>query len=120
MKLLAFKAPKYPELKVESVWNLVKTDKEISSFFPDYESAQYPERDYLFAALSTTRKDELIKLIKTVKNNTAYSNQTEDDVIIQIKDAISNEIFNVLPSKSKFLLMITAKLQLRLAKLHSY
>ena len=71
---------------------LVKTDKEISSFFPDYESAQYHERDYLFDVLSTTRKDELIKLIKTAKNNTAYSNQTEDDVIIQIKDATVFEV----------------------------
>ena len=99
MKLLAFKVPKYSELKVESVWNLVKTDKDTSSFFPDYELAQYPERDYLFAVLSTTSKSELIKLIKNTKNNRFYSNQIKEDEMIQVKGAMSYENFNVLQSK---------------------
>ena len=90
--MFVFKVPKYPELKIKRAWNLVKAEKGISNFFLDYEPAQYPERDDLFAVLSTIRNDELIKLIKTVKNNKTYSNQTEENEMIQIKAAISNEI----------------------------
>ena len=104
--LLVFKVPKYPELKVESVWNIVKTDSEINSYFPDYEQDQYPERDYLFAILSTLRKDELLQLIKTAKNNRAYSNQSEEDEMVQITNGFRNEIFNILPTKSKSLPML--------------
>ena len=81
--------------------------RDFKLFFLEYEPVQYPERYYLIAMLSTTRKDKLIKLIKIDKNNRAYSNQTENNKMIQIKGAVSNEIFNVLPRKSKFLLMIT-------------
>ena len=77
----------------------MKTDKETSSFFQDNESAQYSERDYLFAVLSKTNKDELIKLIKNAKNNRLYSNQAKEDEMIQVKGAMSYEILNVLQSK---------------------
>ena len=117
---LVFKVPKYPELKVESVWNIVKTDSEINSYFPDYEQDQYPERDYLYAILSTLRKDELLQLIKTAKNNRAYSNQSEEDEMVQITNGIRNEIFNILPTKSKSFPMLTLWLQQLQAKLHSY
>ena len=77
----------------------MKTDKDTSSFFPDYEPARYPERDFLFAMLSTTSKGELIKLIKNTKNNRSYSNQIKEDEMIQVKGAMSYDIFNVLQSK---------------------
>ena len=117
---LVFKVPKYPELKVESVWNIVKTDSEINSYFPDYEQDQYPERDYLFAMLSTLRKDELLRLIKTAENGWACSNQSGENEMVQITNGIRNEIFNILPTKSKSLPMLTFWLQLLQAKLHSY
>ena len=93
--------PKYQELKVSEVWNLVKDDEEINSYFSEYEPGHYPERDFLYAVLSSIRGSELLQLIKTAKNNRAYTNQSEENEMIQMTSAIKVELFNILPRKSK-------------------
>ena len=38
--------PKYKELKVQALWNLVKDADEVLSYFPDYTDKQIPEWDF--------------------------------------------------------------------------
>ena len=95
--------PKYQELKVSAIWDLVKDDEEIRQYFPEYEPGNYPERDNLFAILSSLRKRGLLQLIKNAKNNRSFTENTEEDEMVQITPAIKTEIFNVLPRKSKLL-----------------
>ena len=56
--------PKYKELKVQALWNLVKDADEVFSFFPDYTDKQIPESEFLFKILSTIKTD-IIRCMKS-------------------------------------------------------
>ena len=43
-----FHIPKYNELSVKNVWNLIKVNDEIMEYFPEYEDNQFLERTFMF------------------------------------------------------------------------
>ena len=51
--------PRYKELAVKIMWEYIKELIEIHQYFSDYTQKQIPERDYLFAVVSTLQNDVL-------------------------------------------------------------
>ena len=45
------------------MWEYIKEIKEIHQYFPDYTQKQLPERDYLFAVVSTLQSHVLDSLV---------------------------------------------------------
>ena len=45
--------PKYPELKVDTFWKIIKENPIYLSYFPDYKERKLPQRQYMFDLLYT-------------------------------------------------------------------
>ena len=99
-------APKYSELSVEKIWRKVAEIPELKQYFPDLDDGQLPERDFLFSILSTLRRDELKNLIHEARGVRAIANKSNDDDMIAVLPWIKDEMFKILPTKSKLILFI--------------
>ena len=93
--------PKYKELKVQALWNLVKDADEVFSYFPDYTDKQIPERDFLFKILSTIKTDIIRGMIKQSRDARSVVNQEDEDELILIKKDLMKEIKEVATQQSK-------------------
>ena len=76
---------------------------EINQYFQDLEPGKPPERHYLMITLSTVRKDERKQLIEQAREHRSNSNKQDDDMMVEMTQAARDQIFNVLPQKSKLL-----------------
>ena len=101
-KWLSFSVPKYAELKVEDLWNIVKQDDELFCYFPDYEQSQLPERSFILKILWTLREDDMRNLIQQARSNRSTIHSNSEDQLIAMKPDIRDEFFKTLPQKSKF------------------
>ena len=95
--------PKYKELKVQAIWDLVKDVDEVFSYFPDYTDNQIPERDFLFKILSTIRTDVIRSMIKHSRDARSVKNHEDEDEFIILKDDLMEEIKEVTIQQSKLL-----------------
>ena len=63
-EVIILSVPRFHELNVKDIWELVKEVDELLQYFPDYPDGQLPERDFLFTILSTVRPEGLKQIIK--------------------------------------------------------
>ena len=54
-KLIEVVVPRFNELKVENVWNLIREAEDINVYFPDLKEHQLPNREYMYSVLSTLK-----------------------------------------------------------------
>ena len=80
---------------------MVKEWPDLLDYFPDYEANQLPERDFIIRVLSTQRTSEMKELIKEARSHRSLANRKEEDEMIEMAYAAKNEIFDILPQKSK-------------------
>ena len=50
--------PFYPELSVDKVWLIIKSDVDLIKYFPKYSQKHLPSRDYLYTIQSSVRPAE--------------------------------------------------------------
>ena len=93
--------PKYPELSVSTVWKYIKENDELMAYFPDYPDAQLPERDYMFAVISTVYPKASRKLIEQTRINRASECKEMDDDLIEINRELKDEIMRIISQKRK-------------------
>ena len=99
--MISLSVPKYQEISVEKLWSMVKEWPDLLDYFPDYEANQLPERDFIIGVLSTQRISEMKELIKDARSHRSLANRKEEDEMIEMTYAAKNEIFDILPQKSK-------------------
>ena len=98
-----FKVPKYAELSVEKLWAFIQEWDDLLEYFLDIDSNRLPERDFMLGVLSTLRKSELRTLVKTVRESRSICNNSDQRQMIEIDSIIRDNIFSILPQKSKFI-----------------
>ena len=81
---------------------MVEVD-DIKQYFPELEPGDLPERHYLMSVLSTVKKDELKELIEQAREHRSISNKQDVDMMVEMTQAARDQIFNVLPQKSKLI-----------------
>ena len=96
-----FKVPKYEEISVKKLWEFVKEWPDLLDYFPDYEPHQLPERFFIMGILSTLRRDEMRQLIYEARQNRSLANNDDEDQLIEMNSRIKDEIFSLVPLKSK-------------------
>ena len=92
---------KYPELSVSTIWKYIRESKELMEYFPDYPEIQLPERDYMFAVVSTVFPKALRKLIEETRMNRTSKNKEMDNDLIEINKEIKEEIMKIISIKRK-------------------
>ena len=94
-----FNVPKYSEISVEKLWNMVKECDDIMDYFPDLDQDKLPERRFLMGILSTLRTEEMKRLISEARANRSITTQHDEDELIEMSLAVKTEIFKALPQK---------------------
>ena len=85
----------------------MKAVEELSQYFPDYTQKQLPERDYLFAIVSTLKSEELEDLVLEAQKKRSIYEAPEMGDFVEISTTFKEEIDRVLSKKSKCFLSQT-------------
>ena len=91
--------PKYKELSVNQVWKHVKESPELNKYFPNYTAAQLPNREFMYAIVSTIYPKALRSLIEDSRKNRIETHEDDKDELIDIDADYKNEIMNILTLK---------------------
>ena len=93
--------PSYPELKVDSFWNKIKSNPEYLSFFPDYKPKKLPPRDYMFNLLHTIDSDLIESKILESHERRKVKPKLDGDEYIEVVPELLKEILDVTYYTSK-------------------
>ena len=95
--------PFYPELSVDKVWAIVIGDVDLIKYFPKYSQKHLPNRDYLYAILSSGRPAETNELLQNALRNRSVYKDRIDDEFIKVSEEWMEELDDVIeiPSISK-------------------
>ena len=91
--------PEYKELSVSQVWKHVKEVPELYKYFPDYTAGQLPNREFMYAVISTTYPKALRSLIEDSRKKRIETHEDDKDELIDIDGEFKNEIMGILTQK---------------------
>ena len=61
--IITLTVPKYEEISVKNLWELVKDSDDLKQYFPDIDEGKIPERDFMMEILWTLKTDVMKQLI---------------------------------------------------------
>ena len=89
---------------MKNVWPLVQENTDLLDYFPDYKKSQQPEKEFMFAVLSTLMPDEVRILIASCLKERAPVSQDEKADMIEVTKELNDEIIRLYSMKSKIVL----------------
>ena len=92
--------PKYKELSVKKIWELVKDEDDIMKYFPDYKETELPPRDFMLTILTTYNSDAMAQLVVQARNKRAIILDADNDNLIEIDPSVNESIQNLNIMKS--------------------
>ena len=103
--------PFYPELRVDKVWPIVKSDVDLIKYFPKYSQKHLPSRDYLYTILSSVHPAETKELLQNALRNRSVYKDRIDDEFIKVSKEWVEELVDVIeiPSISKIVVLFSNK-----------
>ena len=104
--VIYFEIPDYPELAVKHVWPLVKGNQDLIKYFPDYKPSQLPEKEFIYAVLSTLKPNAVRELIASCIVKRAPTSQDGKAGLIEMTSELKESIMNLYSMKSKKMLYI--------------
>ena len=87
-------------------WSFVDDWKILAEYFPDQDDHQLPERSFMLGVWSTLKPGEMKNLIKNTWEKCLNRKSDLDENLIAITPAIKEEIWQLLPQKSYFELLL--------------
>ena len=84
----------------------MKETEELIQYFPDYSQSELPERNYLWAVISSVMPKETKRLIEREREQRGVSKNNMSGLIALIYD-LKKEIFDVKAQKSKYSFPVT-------------
>ena len=88
----------------------MQENPDLLDYFPDYKKSQQPEKEFMFAVLSTLMPDEVRTLIASCLKERAPVSQDEKADMIEVTKELNNEIIRLYSMKSKVVLLQHATL----------
>ena len=104
--------PRYPKLKVESYWKIIKSTPHYIEYFPDYKQSKQSLREYLFNLLHTVNPQLVEDKTMECHRYRKIQENSKDGDLIEIMLYILEEIMNSNYHSSKahlFKLMLTKR-----------
>ena len=99
-KVTMIPIPRYKELGVKPIWELVKNVEELACYFPTLEEGKLPDRFFLWGILGTLKRNEWAKLLKDARNRRGKKEAEDKDGLIEIDPDILEKIMSA-PTISK-------------------
>ena len=100
-KVISLAVPRYKELTVKKIWEMVKDVSEINCYFPDYIDEELPERDYLIAIISTINTEATKVIVSEAREQRWILTSDNLDNLVKITTEFKDEIRQINPQKSK-------------------
>ena len=70
--------PRYEELTVAKIWEMIKDSDEYTIYFPDLKSNELPEREFLISVISTINPEATKSIITEAREKRTII-QSEDE-----------------------------------------
>ena len=93
--MINFEIPDYPELAVKHVWPLVTGNQDLIKYFPDYKPSQLPEKEFMYAVLSTLKPNAVRELIASCIVKRAPTSQDDKAGLIEVTSELKESITNL-------------------------
>ena len=93
--------PKYPELKVDTFWKIIRENPIYLSYFPYYKEGKLPQRRYMFDLLSTIDGSFVENLIQDCRMNGNIKPNFDMNECVEIRPDLIEEIMNSYHYSSK-------------------
>ena len=106
MKWQIFNVPKYSEISVEKLWEMVKDWDDLMKHFPDLDPTKLPKRRFILSVLWTLRTNEMKELIRIASSNRCISNKLPEDELVAMIPIIKEKIFQLFPKKSMVIYIV--------------
>ena len=72
------------------MWKELKTDKQVTQYFPDYSSKRFPNKKFLMNIVNTIKPNSIIMAIKKIKKDREKKQMDVEDQSIVITNAYLN------------------------------
>ena len=76
--------PRYKELGVKPVWELVRQVPELTIYFPTFKDKELPDRSFLWGVLGTLKRDACEQLLAEARAHRGKSSEENKDELIEI------------------------------------
>ena len=98
--------PRFKELSVKQIWELVKNISNYAQYFPDFEGSKLPERDYLIAIISTLDPEATKMIVQQALDKRSIMESPNDGDLVKITKELSSEIQKLKLKESKQISLI--------------
>ena len=104
MKWQIFNVPKYHEICVQFIWEMMKEWENLMKYSPDLDPPKLPERWFILDILWIMRKAKIRELIKIEHFNWSIKIKKTEDDLVEITSKAKVEILRLLSKKNIFLI----------------
>ena len=95
--------PRYKELSVDKIWQMISEIDDLMLYFPEYKKKQKPDRHFMLAVFSTLRHDELKEIVSSACNIRSIENEDRGDDFVFIESNFFKEISDVMAHRNKMI-----------------
>ena len=92
--------PKYKELGVSKIWNYILQIKDLIDYFPNYQNNEFPEREFMWTVLATSRREATSSLIEDARKSRSIKNDSDKSNMIAMAPEFLAALMNISKQKS--------------------
>ena len=97
--------PRYKELGVKPVWEIIKEVPELLSYFPDFQANEMQDRTFMWSVVSTLRPDVCKELLEKARKVRSLDFEENNDELIEIHPDFMDKLLAI-PNLSKSSIII--------------
>ena len=84
------------------MWGYAKEVPEICAYFPDFENAEMPDRQFFWSIIVSVRQDATKRMIKVEREKRISGEEEDKDNLVEVHPEILNEISECAAQKRKY------------------
>ena len=87
--------PRYKELGVKPVWEMIKEVSNLLSYFPDFQANEMPDRTFMWSVVSTLRPDACKELLEKARKVRSLDSEENNDELIEIHPDFMDKLLDI-------------------------
>ena len=95
-----FWIPRYQELRVSAIWELVKEVPDLVEYFPELSEGELPDRSFLWGVLGTLRNEAWQELFQMAGKSRSSGVEEDNNEMIEIHPTMLDKLMKI-PNISK-------------------
>ena len=86
--------PRYEELTVSKIWDMIKDFDDMRIYFLDFKPDELPERDYLISMISTINSEATKTIIAEAREKRSISMAGDEGSLVKVTPEFREEFRN--------------------------